>query len=200
MEAVRSRTAPVRAAQGRITPRTHHACHGLSTAIGSYCCRTQATASFAGMPSSTANAASAVPVLPRPPRQATSTASPSRARRRISLNPSKASSRSRGTQKSGQTIRRCGHGGIGPSANANRKSARSSGISPSFRPRTRAPEGNTTVLLTPASSRKHGFHSLGEWREMRRQAAAFGHRGHGQRELFDGCELGFCWRPTVRPT
>lgn len=83
--------------------RTHHACHGVSTALGSYCCLTQPTASFLGMPSSTANAASAVPVLPRPPRQATSTTSPSRARRRTSLNPSSASSRSRGTQKSGRS-------------------------------------------------------------------------------------------------
>jgi hypothetical protein len=95
-----------------------------------------------------ARAASAVPVRPRPPRQATSTRSPACARRCAACRASSASARSVGIQKSGQRIHRCGQAGSGPSAKSRAKSA---GLTASLirRPRTRGPVGSVT---SPASS------------------------------------------------
>jgi hypothetical protein len=55
-----------------------------------------------------------------------------------------------GTQKSGQAIRRHGHGGAGPRAKASKKSAPDAGTSSSLRPRTRAPDGSATTRTPPA--------------------------------------------------
>ena len=136
-------------------PATNRRCPGVSAARRSYRCRVHRTASGPGTPSSTARHAMAVPVRPRPPRQAISTRSHS-LRRHTSSRASRAARRSDGSRKSGHRSQACGHGTAGgsrpsryrpysgslPSGSARRKA----------RPRTRRPDGSTT---TPAPSWSH---------------------------------------------
>lgn len=140
------------------TRRSHRRCQGVSTARGWWCARTQATAGPGGNPSSTARAASTVPVRPTPPRQATSTRWPAYARRHASRIASSASAGSRGTQKSGQRTRRCGQAGAGPGARSRAKSAGPAVGAAIGRARTAAPPGSTTsplrsVHAVPVSTR-----------------------------------------------